>query len=379
MKIQILRALDEVDAKSWNQLANPKNQPFNPFLSHQFLHALEQSGCVSQQTGWTPVHLLAEDEAGNTIGAMPLYLKHHSLGEYVFDHGWAAAYEQAGGQYYPKLQSCIPFTPVAGSRLLAKTNGTRRALVQAVQQITKRFGASSAHVTFCAGQDKAAFGEAKWLARDGLQFHFPNPGYESYEDFLATLTSRKRKALRAERRKANQGVEIFEFSGDQLTSEHWEAFYGFYLDTGIRKWGSPYLNREFFEIIHQTMAEHILLIMARKNNQWIAGALNFIGGDCLYGRYWGCVKYQDSLHFEMCYHRAIEAAISRGLSRVEAGAQGAHKIARGYLPVLTPSFHHLPDPGFSAAVERFLTAETAEMQHERQACLALSPYRQSAT
>jgi predicted N-acyltransferase len=217
------------------------------------------------------------------------------------------------------------------------------------------------------------------MQRKGLQFHFPNPGYGDYEEFLAMLTSRKRKALRAERRKAQQDVEIVALSGTDLHAEHWDAFYGFYQDTGLRKWGSPYLNRDFFDRIHQTMADHVLMILAKRDGKWIAGALNFIGGDCLFGRYWGCVEYQDSLHFELCYHQAIEHAIARGLPRVEAGAQGSHKIARGYLPVLTRSFHHIPDPGFAHAVSRFLDEETNAMHHEQAACAALSPYRQSAT
>lgn len=367
-----------MDPGAWDALANPPQQPFDPFIAHAFLLALEQSGSVSAETGWMPVHVIAKNTDGQIVGAMPLYLKSHSQGEYVFDHGWAAAFEQAGGSYYPKLQSSIPFTPVAGPRLLSSDPTICSALIDAVQELTSRFGASSAHITFAREQETKSFKQAKWMQRKGLQFHFPNPRYADYEEFLATLTSRKRKALRSERKKANQDVDIISFSGNQLTSEHWDAFFGFYLDTGARKWGTPYLNRTFFELIGQSMAQHILLILARRDGQWVAGALNFIGGDCLYGRYWGCTEHHDSLHFELCYHRAIEAAIAMKLSRVEAGAQGAHKMARGYLPVLTNSWHHLPDPGFADAVGRFLKEETFEMRREQAACAALSPYRQSA-
>ncbi len=378
IQINVIQSLAEIDSDAWDALANPPQQPFDPFIAHAFLLALEQSGSVSTETGWVPVHLVAKDARGQIVGAMPLYLKSHSQGEYVFDHGWAAAFEQAGGNYYPKLQSSIPFTPVAGPRLLSPDPAVQSALIKAVQELTSRFGASSAHITFSQQPETKRFREAEWMQRKGLQFHFPNPGYADYEAFLATLTSRKRKALRSERRKANQGIDILRFTGDQLTSEHWDAFFGFYLDTGARKWGTPYLNRVFFELIGQSMAQHVLLIMARRDGQWVAGALNFIGGDCLYGRYWGCTEHHDSLHFELCYHRAIEAAIAMKLPRVEAGAQGAHKMARGYLPVLTNSWHHLPDPGFADAVGRFLEEETFEMKREQAACAALSPYRQSA-
>jgi hypothetical protein len=377
VKIQVLRSITQIPADSWNALANPIKRAFDPFISHQFLHALEQSGSVGESSGWLPCHIVAETLQGEVIGAMPLYLKNHSQGEYVFDHGWAAAYENAGGQYYPKLQSCIPFTPVTGARILAREPKIREQLVLAMQEVTNRLKASSAHITFANTQDANELTNAGWLKRNDLQFHFSNQGYENYDDFLKSLTSRKRKAIRIERKKANQDIQIITLTGDDLTAEHWDAFYQFYLDTGARKWGQPYLNRQFFELLHQSMSKHILLIMAKDRDQWIAGALNFIGGDCLYGRYWGCAANYDSLHFELCYHRAIEAAIELGLSRVEAGAQGSHKIARGYLPVLTNSFHFIPDPGFANAVQNFLIEERAAIKQQQMQYLAMSPYRQA--
>ncbi|MCF6292645.1 MAG: GNAT family N-acetyltransferase [Robiginitomaculum sp.] len=379
VKIQVLRSIAEISAGDWNALANPDISKFDPFISHQFLRALEQSGSVGKNSGWLPCHIIAENDRGEVIGAMPLYLKNHSQGEYVFDHSWAAAYENAGGQYYPKLQSCIPFTPVTGARILATEPKVRQQLVAAMQEVTGRFGASSAHVTFTNSQDANEFTDAGWLKRNDLQFHFTNQSYENYDDFLARLTSRKRKAIRKERKKANQNVQIIALSGDDLASEHWDSFYEFYLDTGARKWGQPYLNRQFFDLLHQSMSKHILLIMAKNQDKWVAGALNFIGGDCLYGRYWGCVSNYDSLHFELCYHRAIEAAIELGLSRVEAGAQGSHKIARGYLPVQTCSYHFIPDPGFASAVQNFLAEERAAIKQQQLQYLNISPYRQSAT
>lgn len=379
VKIRILRAIAEVTEASWNILANPVERDYDPFISHQFLHALEKSGSVGESSGWLPCHLLAETTQGEIVGAVPLYLKSHSQGEYVFDHGWAAAYENAGGQYYPKLQSCIPFTPVTGARILAAEPNIREQLILAIQEVTNRFGASSAHITFPNAQDANELTNDGWLKRNDLQFHFSNQGYENYDAFLANLTSRKRKAIRKEREKANQNIQIFALTGDEVQAEHWDAFYQFYLDTGARKWGQPYLNRQFFDLLHQNMSQHILLIMAKNEDQWIAGALNFIGGDCLYGRYWGCVANYDSLHFELCYHRAIEAAIELGLSRIEAGAQGSHKIARGYLPVITSSFHFIPDPGFASAVQNFLSEERAAVKQQQLEYLAMSPYRQVAT
>ncbi|MBL4596328.1 MAG: N-acetyltransferase [Robiginitomaculum sp.] len=375
LQLRILQKLDEIDAGQWDALANPPGAPFDPFICYAFLHALEQSGGVGAETGWVPVHLVAENMDGTIVGFMPLYLKNHSMGEYVFDHGWAGAYEQAGGQYYPKLQSSIPFTPAAGPRILAQDQPTKRALIAGLENCVTRFGASSAHITFTNEPDAKALTAAKWMKRDGLQFHFYNPGYDTYENFLETLTARKRKALRRERKKANDGVQIVHLCADEITPEHWDAFYGFYLDTGARKWGVAYLNRTFFDLISQTMKEHILLVMAKRDGNWIAGALHFIGGDCLYGRYWGCVEFQDSLHFELCYHRAIEEAINRKLSRVEAGAQGAHKIARGYVPVITHSFHYLAEASFADAVQRFLDEETRAVKYEQAAYATQSPYR----
>ncbi len=371
----IVSSISSISPDSWNQLANPDDLSFEPFLCHDFLMALEASGCVGNNTGWTPAHLVMRGTRKQITGIIPLYKKNHSQGEYVFDHGWASAYEQAGGAYYPKLQGCVPFTPVTNRRLLCSNQKQAKTLINALQDITTKSGISSTHVTFCTDTDARLFRAAGWMERLGMQFHFHNPGYASYEEFLATLSSRKRKALRSERKKANKDIEIISLAGDDLQPRHWDAFFKFYQDTGARKWGRPYLNREFFDLLHQTMRKNILLILAKRDNCWIAGALHFIGGDCLYGRYWGCTQYQDSLHFELCYHRAIEYAIAHNLPRVEAGAQGDHKIARGYSPVLTRSFHYIVNSGFSHAVQEFLNEESKIVKQDFNACLAASPYK----
>jgi predicted N-acyltransferase len=351
----------------------------NPFVSHAFLASLEDSGCVSARTGWMPQHLVVETEQGDVLAAMPCYLKNHSQGEYVFDHGWAEAYERAGGDYYPKLQCSVPFTPVTGPRLLVQpgpqASAAREALVAAGIELTKRRQASSLHVTFLPKDDWAYLSERGLLARTDRQFHWINEGYKSFDDFLTALSSRKRKTLQRERREAQDGVEIVRLTGGELTEEIWDAFFRFYIDTGSRKWGHPYLNREFFSIVSATMADRIVLVMARRAGRWIAGALNFLGADTIYGRYWGAVEHRPFLHFEICYYQAIEYAIERGLVRVEAGAQGQHKIARGYVPVTTYSAHYIADAGLRRAIADYLKHERAYVQMEAEELAALAPFR----
>ncbi len=373
--LRLVPALASIAPARWDALANPDPSTINPFLGWAFLQALEESGCVSEQSGWQSLHLIAEDEAGTLVGAVPLYLKSHSLGEYVFDHGWAHAYERAGGQYYPKLQASVPFTPVPGPRLLGKNAEIRALLATGLRSAAFETNASSVHVTFAQDDDIDALVTQGFAHRIDVQYHFHNPGYDSYDDFLASLSSRKRKNLRKERQQAQDGIEIIHLSGDDLKSEHWDAFFAFYQDTGARKWGRPYLNREFFELLHQRMKDQLLLIMARKDDQWIAGALNFIGGDALYGRYWGRSDPRPGLHFELCYHQAVEAAIARGLARVEAGAQGEHKIARGYAPVLTHSAHWFGDAGLHEAVAQYLDHERAMVEQDVIALDGLTPFR----
>ncbi|MDZ5696398.1 GNAT family N-acetyltransferase [Chelativorans sp. M5D2P16] len=382
--LTVAPSLDAFTREEWSRLsgADPANcrVPYNPFVSYDFLKSLEESGCAVRETGWLGQHLRLEDAGGLLIGAVPCNLKSHSQGEYVFDHGWADAFERAGGRYYPKLQVSVPFTPATGPRLLVGGNtdpaAARQALAQGLKTLTDRLGVSSAHVTFAPDQDVTALEEAGFLVRTDQQFHFFNEGYTSYDDFLAGLASRKRKALKRERRAALEaGIEIEWLTGSDLTEAVWDDFFTFYMDTGSRKWGRPYLNRHFFSLIGERMADDILLVMARREGRYIAGALNFIGGDALYGRNWGAIEHHPFLHFEVCYHQAIEFAIARGLKRVEAGAQGEHKLARGYLPVTTRSAHYIAHPGLRRAVADYL-------EHERQDVSAIggilaehSPYK----
>jgi predicted N-acyltransferase len=331
--LRVASRIDEVEAADWDACALPDN----PFISHAFLKALEDSGSATAETGWLPQHLLLEDSGGTLIGCMPCYLKSHSQGEYVFDHGWADAYERAGGRYYPKLQASIPFTPVTGKRLLVRPGVEQDAreaiLLQAAVQVADRLGVSSLHVTFLTREEWQLAGDLGFLQRTDQQFHWRNEGYDSFDAFLAALTSRKRKAIRKERREALEGgVEIEWVTGRDLTEAHWDAFFAFYMDTGSRKWGTPYLTRTCFSLLGQTMADRILLVLAKRSGRYVAGALNVIGPDALYGRYWGGLEDHPFLHFEVCYYQAIEFAIAHKLCRVEAGAQGAHKLARGYLP-----------------------------------------------
>jgi uncharacterized protein len=360
-----------VDAAGWNRCAGPDN----PFLSHAFLAALEDSGSATAQAGWQPIPILIDGPDGMLAGALPAYAKSHSQGEYVFDHSWAEAWQRAGGRYYPKLQIAVPFTPVPGPRILTDDEETARALIAAAEAVVERHNLSSAHATFLEPRDIERFRRAGWLIREGTQFHWANDGYQCFEDFLAALASRKRKAIRKERAAAVIGLEIVHLSGADISEAHWDAFWHFYQDTGARKWGRPYLTRAFFSQISETMADKVLLILALRNGQPIAGALNLIGGDALYGRYWGCTDDVPFLHFELCYYQAIDAAIAHGLSRVEAGAQGEHKLARGYVPVPTWSAHYIPDPGFRNAIEDFLERERRAVEREIEFLGEMGPFR----
>jgi len=372
--VRIARDLAKVDAAQWDACANPPDlsaeeaagERFNPFISHAFLLALEQSGSVGGRTGWGPMHVLVEDEAGRLIAAAPTYAKSHSQGEYVFDHGWAQAYARAGGRYYPKIQVAVPFTPATGRRLLVAPQAppeARAALIAGLRGLRQAAQASSVHVTFPNASDCAALEEAGFSLRTGEQFHFANPGYRNFEDFLAALSSRKRKNIKRERKEAlGDEVTIEWVTGAALKREHWDAFFVFYMDTGSRKWGNPYLTRDFFTRVGAAMADRILLVMARRAGRYIAGAINFIGDDALYGRNWGAIEERPFLHFEVCYYQAIDFAIQRGLSRVEAGAQGEHKLARGYRPVPTFSLHDFADRRLGEAVAEYLARERVAVE-----------------
>lgn len=361
-----------IDAGLWDSLGDG-----NPFTSHRFLKAIEESGSVGPGTGWQPLHLSVE-RAGEIVGVAPLYGKSHSQGEYVFDHAWAEALHRAGERYYPKLQSAVPFTPVTGARLLARDVGARRALLAGMQQIAERAGCSGVHVTFCTEEEASLGAEAGYLSRVTQQFHWENPGYPDFASFLAQLNSRKRKAIRKERQGARAfGGEIRQVTGDELRPAHWDAFWQFYQDTGSRKWGQPYLTRAFFDLIHETMRDDLLLVLAERDGRPIAGALNFIGPDALYGRYWGCIEDHAFLHFELCYYQAIDFAIENGLSRVEAGAQGEHKLARGYLPAPIHSLHWVQDAGFLRALDNYLDQERAVTDQEITALTDWGPFRKT--
>ena len=373
---RIVEQIADVSPDAWDRCAGDEN----PFVRHRFLNALEASGSVKREQGWLPQHLLLEDGQGRLLGAVPLYLKGHSYGEYVFDWGWADAFERAGGRYYPKLQAAISFSPVTGPRLLVlpgpDADNTRRALVGALETITERLGISSAHVTFSTQIDWEAMGAAGWIQRTGRQFHWYNQGYDSFDSFLDTLTSRKRKSIRKERREVQaQGITMKALSGGDIEPHHWDAFYRFYIDTYDRKWGQPYLTREFFDRLGGTMADAVVLILAERDNVPIAGALNLRGTNALFGRNWGCKADYRFLHFEACYYQAIDYAIAHGLHRVEAGTQGPHKIQRGYVPVTTYSAHFIRHRGLSDAVARFCREETREIEREMDALRAESPYK----
>ncbi len=359
--------IGEIDADAWNANANPGYCPRNPFLRHEFLLALERSGSVSRKTGWQPFHVVLNDDNGQTVGVAPLYLKSHSQGEYVFDYSWADAWHRAGGDYYPKLQGSVPFTPATGRRLLTRRRDAtaEHALLSACIQVADQVGVSSLHFTFMPKSQWTTAGEMGFLRRIDQQFHWHNAGYRSFDDFLAQLSSKKRKNLRRERRDAVvDGVTIEWVTGSDLREHHWDAFYSFYMDTGSRKWGSPYLTRTFFSQVSETMPDDVLLILCKRAGRYIAGALNFIGSDRLFGRNWGCIEDHRFLHFETCYYQAIDFAIAHGLNTVEAGAQGAHKLVRGYLPEPTYSAHWIRDAGFRDAVARFLKEERSYVRDD---------------
>ena len=378
-QIRIISSIGDVPQKSWNGLTN--DQPVNPFIRHEFLHALEKSGSAIAETGWAAQHLLLETTNGQLLGALPCYLKNHSQGEFVFDHGWADAFMRAGGKYYPKLQSSVPFTPATGPRFLVPNDegygAKREALMQGLQQLCEKIQVSSAHVTFMQENEWEAAGKQGYLQRTDQQFHWLNEDYESFDDFLAALSSRKRKNIRKERKTALQGgeIEIDFLKGNEITERVWDRFFSFYMDTGSRKWGTPYLTRDFFTLISESMPDRTLLVMARRYDEYIAGALNFIGDECLYGRHWGCLEDHPCLHFEVCYYQAIDYAIANGLARVEAGAQGAHKLARGYVPVTTRSAHWITHPGLRDAIADYLVHERREVDRHNEMLGEHTPFK----
>jgi uncharacterized protein len=367
-EVSVHRRVREIGRDAWDACVAAPDYAANPFVSYDFLDIAEESECVAPRTGWGPQHISIRDAAGKIAAVAPLYLKGHSQGEYVFDHSWADAYERAGGRYYPKLIAASPFSPVTGPRLLVREDVDRdegrQMLVSGAVAVCERMGVSTLGVNFPTEDEWRFMGEHGLLLRQNQQYHWLNAGYVTFDDFLGALSSGRRKTIRRERRDAVKGLEIVQLTGGDLTEEHWDAFYAFYMDTGSRKWGRPYLNRRFFSLLSERMADRVLLLMARRGGCWIAGALNLIGADCLYGRNWGCLEDVPFLHFELCYYQAIEWAIDHSLARVEAGAQGQHKIARGYLPSAVYSAHHIADPGLRHAVARFLDEERRAVQGE---------------
>ena len=370
---RIAAGVAELPREQWDACAGAGN----PFVSWDFLSALERSGSVGEGTGWQPLPLMIDGADGRIAAAAPLYAKSHSQGEYVFDHGWADAWERAGGRYYPKIQIAAPFSPVPGPRLLLRDRSLAPALIAGIETLVERNHLSSAHATFVAPDQVGDCEAAGWLIREDSQFHWSNRGYGSFDDFLADLSSAKRKNIRKERARAVEGLDIVHLTGPDLTEAHWDIFWDFYQDTGARKWGTPYLTRSFFSLLGETMADRVLLMLALRDGRAVAGALNLIGADTLYGRYWGCNEEVPNLHFELCYYQAIDVAIARGLARVEAGAQGGHKLARGYAPEPTFSAHYIPDAGFRRAVADFLTAERAGVQQDRLWLAGRTPFRKA--
>ncbi len=372
--VRLAPSVGSFDAAEWNALGGNDN----PFVSHEFLTAMEDSGSVGPGTGWEPAPIAITNDAGHLLAAMPSYVKAHSQGEYVFDHAWADAWHRAGGRYYPKLQIAAPFTPATGPRLLLSDPALAAPLLKGAELVAAQNGMSSAHATFIEPAQMPLFEEAGWMPRSDIQFHWFNRGYASFDDFLAALASRKRKDLRKERAAAVEGLTIQHFTGSEITEDRWDAFWIFYQDTGARKWGQPYLTREAFSLLGQRMGDRIILILAYDGTQAIAGALNFAGSDALYGRYWGCTHEVRFLHFELCYYQAIDIAIARGLGRVEAGAQGGHKLARGYEPVQTWSAHWIADPGFRSAVGDFLERERAGVANDQLYLGTRTPFRKGS-
>ena len=366
----------KINAADWDRLAGCNQGSGNPFVSHAFLSALEDSGCVAPDTSWQPQHALLYDDQERLVGACPLYAKYHSYGEYIFDHGWADALERAGGHYYPKLLSAVPFTPVTGPRLLCEAPEAQAALLQGLRQICERAELSSLHVNFVPAGEAALAETSDFLLRKGLQYHWHNPGYASFDAFLADLTSRKRKAIVKERQAvADSGLTLKRLSGDDIKPQHWDAFFAFYMDTSDRKWGQAYLNRAFFDLLHQRLRDQVVLVLAFDGAEIVAGALNLASATHLFGRNWGCLERAKFLHFEACYYQAIEHAIERGLTTVEAGAQGHHKLQRGYLPSETYSLHWMSHPQFHAAIDRYLVDERQGIEAEIAALMDSSPFK----
>jgi uncharacterized protein len=384
--IRIVSSIAEIGRAAWDACANSASNTtgpvYNPFVAWDFLDALETSGSVSARTGWAPRHLVLTD-GGAVTGVVPCYAKSHSQGEYVFDWGWADAFDRAGGQYYPKLQVSVPFTPVTGPRLLAAPGPgaaeRQKSLAAGLVELCRRFDASSVHVTFPPEAEADLLGGLGFLRRTDQQFHWTDGGYGDFEGFLQALASRKRKAIRKERREAAGDDITFEWlTGRDLKEAHWDSFFAFYMDTGSRKWGQPYLNRRFFSLLGERMADRVLLVMAKRRGRHIAGALNLIGSDTLYGRNWGAVEEHPFLHFEICYYQAIDFALAHGLKRVEAGAQGAHKLARGYLPRITHSAHYIANPSFRRAIEAYLREERREVAYQSEVLAEHAPFRRAA-
>jgi predicted N-acyltransferase len=396
--LRVANSIGDVDAAAWDACANPPRvddscvadapatalftlkSDFNPFISHDFLSSLEKSGSVRNRTGWQPLHLLAEAAGGELLGAVPCYAKSHSQGEYVFDHGWAEAYERAGGSYYPKLQVSVPFTPAGGRRLLVRpgpqAEAVREVLADGLAEVCRQSNASSVHVTFPTEPEWQLLGARGYLQRTHRQFHWENAGYSSFDAFLGALSSRKRKVIRREREDAlANGISVHWLTGADLTESVWDAFFDFYMETGSRKWGRPYLTRSFYSLVGECMRERILLVMAKRNGRFIAGAINFIGSETLFGRHWGAVEHHPFLHFELCYYQAIDYAIQHKLARVEAGAQGEHKISRGYMPVTTYSAHYIVDPGLRRAIADYLKHERVHIAAEVEDLAEAAPFR----
>lgn len=378
----VVPSIAEIPAADWDACARPHAAGSNPFVAHAFLHAAEASGSAARATGWQPQHVVARDGDGRVVGVAPLYLKGHSYGEYVFDWAWAEAWERAGGDYYPKLLAAVPFTPVTGPRLLLRDGappGTDDALAEALIEVARRHGVSSLHVNFLTEREARLLADHGFLLREGQQFHWRNAGYGSFDDFLAALSSRKRKTIRKERLQAvSAGIEIRRLTGAAITPADWDAFYQFYLDTAGRKWGQAYLEPDFFTRLGQTMADDVLLVLAYREGRAIAGAINIIGHDALYGRNWGALEEHPCLHFEVCYYQAMDFAIERGLARVEAGAGGgSHKLGRGYLPAATWSAHWIADSGFRSAVDRFLRSERAQVERSNDALVHHGPFKKN--
>ena len=378
-RIRLLTSLSEVAEAQWDAVANPPGLPYDPFLSWAFLEAMESSGAATPETGWTPCHLIAEDPSGQVRAAMPLYAKTHSQGEFVFDHAWADAYYRAGGDYYPKLLNAVPFTPVTGRRLLVPPGPDSLKLQQALLlgaiQVAEQNDFSSLHLNFISAEAAETLQQDGLMIRTDQQFHWHNNDYESFDAFLADLSSAKRKNLRKERAKAQNGLEFLHLTGADITDSHWDAFYRFYTDTGARKWGRPYLNRDSFSCLGERLADDILLVLAMDGDLPIAGALNFVGSEALFGRYWGCIDPRPMLHFETCYYQAIDFAIEKGLRTVEAGAQGGHKLARGYVPETTYSAHWIAHPGLRQAIDDYLERERHAVERENDYLRERTPFK----